>query len=71
MDRIIELDGKDYLICQELVVDGKEYIYAASVDEDKCALLVRSVLNGEVFVESVSNDEEFKKVMSIIADKNI
>lgn len=71
MDRVIELDGKEFLICQELDVDSVHYIYAVSIDEDMYTLLTEVEENGINYVESVTDRDVLNKVMSIIAKKNI
>ena len=71
MDRIIELDGKEFLICQVLDVNGIHYIYAVSTSEDIYTLLVETTENGEKYVESVTDEKVLNEIMSIIVRKNI
>lgn len=71
MDRIITLDGKDFLICQELDVDGKHYIYAVSIDDDEYTVLLEYEKDGEMMVRSLTDDDEIKYILNIIAKENI
>ena len=71
MDRIIVLDGAEYLICRELEIEGIHYIYAISVADNKYTVLTEYKRNGEAFVESVKDKAVIDKVLSIIAEENI
>ena len=71
MDRIIVLDGEEYLICRELEVEGTHYIYAVSTSSDSYTLLTEYTKNGSPVVKSVENEELVKRIMSIIAEENI
>lgn len=71
MDRIITLDGKDFLICQELDINGNHYIYAISIDKDEYTVLLEEEINGEKIVRSLTNDDEIKYILNIIAKENI
>ena len=67
IDKVIVLDGIDYLICNDLVVDNVNYLYAASLDGTKHTLLIRKNENGEDTVESVADENEIKRIFDIIA----
>lgn len=71
MDRIITLDGKDFLICQELDIDNNHYIYAVSLGGEEYTVLLERDVNGEKMVSSVTDADEVKKVLAIIAQENI
>lgn len=71
MDRIITLDGKDFLICQELDVNGNHYIYAVSIDDDEYTVLLEYEKDGEMMVRSLTDDDEIKYILNIIAKENI
>lgn len=70
MDNIIELNGKKFLIVSELDVHGYHYIYAGSLEDNKYTLLVEKEENGIKTVESVTDEDEFELIMSIIAKEN-
>ena len=67
MDKVIVLDGIDYLICNDLVVDNVNYLYAVSLDGATHTLLIRKNENGEDTVESVADENEIKRIFDIIA----
>ncbi len=67
MDKTIVLDDKEFLICQEINVDNIHYIYCIAIDGDEYTLLKEN----DGMVESVTDIDEFKKVMSMIAKENI
>ncbi len=71
MDRIITLDEKEFLICQELDVRGNHYIYAVSIEKDEYTLLIEKKENGVKTVESVTNPDEISEILMIIAKENI
>ncbi len=68
-DKIIVLDGEDFLICSDLVVDDINYLYVVSLDGTKYSLLKREIVNGEDTVESVSDENLIKKIMGIISNQ--
>ena len=71
MDKAIVLDGEEFLICRELKLDGKKYIYAVSTDEKKYTVLEEKEENGEAVVESLTDQNEINKVMGEILKENI
>jgi len=64
MDSIINLNGKEFLICKEIEIYNNHYIYAQSLEDEKYTLLRQTTENGESFVESISDEEEFEMVLS-------
>ena len=66
-NKVIVLDGIDYLICDDIVVDNVNYLYVVSLDGSKHSLLVRKVENGEDTVESVTDENEIKRIFDILA----
>lgn len=69
MDKIIVLNGEDYLICNDLVVDGINYLYVVSLDGTKYSLLIRKIENGEDTVESVTDENTIKRILEIISNE--
>ncbi len=68
-ERLITLSGEDYLICNDLVVDGENYLYVVSLDGKRHSILNRKIENGEDTVESVADEALIKKIFGIIANK--
>ena len=69
MDKIIVLNGEDHLICNDLIVDGVNYLYVVSLEGKKFSLLIRKSENGEDTVESVTDENIIKRVLGIIANQ--
>ena len=69
-NKIIELSGEDFLICEDLVVDNVNYLYVVSLDGKKYSLLIRKIENGEDTVESVTDEAVIKKEFEIIDKGN-
>ena len=69
MDKVINLSGEEYLICNDLIVDNVNYLYAISLDGLKITLLTRKNVNGVDTVESVTDEALIKKVFEIIANQ--
>ena len=67
MSKVIVLDGIDYLICNDIVVDNVNYLYVISLDGSKHTLLMRKIENGEDTVESVTDENEIKRIFDILA----
>lgn len=70
MDNIIVLNGKQFLIINEIEVHGMHYIYAGSLEDEKYVLLIEREKDGIKTVQSVTDEEEFELVMSMIAKEN-
>ena len=70
MDKFILLNNEEFLVVRELDVDGIHYIYAISTSTDKYTLLVETDVDGTKMVKSVTDRDELKKVMEIIARGN-
>ncbi len=68
-NKVIVLDGIDYLICNDLVVDNVNYLYVVSLDGAKYTLLERKTENGIDIVESVTDENLIKKILGIIANQ--
>ena len=70
MDNVIVLNNEEYMICKELMMDNKHYIFAVSVENDKFTVLEqRETENGPV-VKSLDSKEEVEKVINEIAKEN-
>lgn len=70
MEEIITLNGKQFLIINEIDIYNTHYIYAHSIEDSAYTLLRQSIDNNEKYVESVTDEEEFELVMSMIAKEN-
>lgn len=67
----IELNGKDFVIVEELLYNNKNYLYVIDASEsDDIALLEKYKENDIEMVKSVDDEKEFSLIMSIIA-KNL
>lgn len=71
MDNIITLDGKDFLICTEFDMESVHYIYGIALDDDSYVLLKEEIENGEKYVESVKDEDTFKKAMTYIINNRL
>lgn len=69
MNKVIALDGIDYLICNDLVVDNVNYLYVVSLDGTKYSLLERKMENGVDTIESITDESIIKKILGIIANQ--
>lgn len=67
MNKVIVLNGQEYAICNDIVVDNVNYLYVISLDGSKFSLLTRQNVNGEDIVESVTDENLAKRVFEIIA----
>lgn len=67
MEKVINLNGEEYLICNDLFVDNVNYLYAISLEGSKYTLLTRKNVNGVDTVESVTDEAIIKKVFEIIS----
>ena len=67
MNKIIVLNGEEYLICNDIVIDNVNYLYVVSLDGSKFSLLTRQNVNGEDIVESVTDENLAKRIFEIIA----
>lgn len=67
----IELEGKEYIIVEEITINGVVYMHLAnsSDPEDFC---IRKVIveDNEEIITGLDNREEFDKVLSIFAEKH-
>ena len=71
-NKLIELSGEDYLICDDIVLEGINYLYVISLDGQRYSVLKRVVANNEDTVESVTDEAIIKKVLEFIgAEENI
>ena len=69
---IIVLNGGDYLICDDVIIDNINYLYVISLDGKKYSLLKREISEGTDTVESVQDKKTIKKVLEIIGvEENI
>lgn len=68
-DKIIVLDGEDFLICSDIVVDDVNYLYVVSLDGTKYSILKREIENGEDTVESISDETLIKRIMEILSNQ--
>lgn len=69
MSKVIVLDGIDYLICNDIVVDNVNYLYVVSLDGTKYSLLIRKIENGVDTVESVTDEATIKRILGIISNE--
>ena len=70
MDRVLVLNGEDYLVCNELTMNNKYYIFAVSVDNNKFTVLERKESENGFVVESLKDPEEVKAVITEISKEN-
>ena len=70
MDKIIVLDGIDYLICNEINLDGNHYIYAVSTEGNKFTVLKETMEVDGSYVESLTDENEIKRVLQEIEKEN-
>lgn len=71
-NKLIELSGEDYLICDDVMLDGINYLYVISLDGKRYSILKREIVNNEDTVESVTDENVIKKVLEFIgAEENI
>ena len=68
-DKVIVLNGEEYLVCNDIVVDNVNYLYVVSLDGKKLSLLTRQVVDGNDTVESVNDENIVKKVLGIITNQ--
>ena len=68
-DKVIVLNGEEYLVCNDIVVDNVNYLYVVSLDGNKFSLLIRQNINGEDIVESVTDENLVKRILEIIANQ--
>lgn len=67
-DKVIVLDGIDYLICNDLTIDGVNYLYVLSLDGTKYSVLKREIVGDSDTVESVRDEATIKKVLETISE---
>lgn len=70
MNEIIMLDGLEYVICDELYLDNKHYIYAMSMDDNKYTLLTEQLNNNISTVKSVTDQNEVLRVLDLMNKGN-
>lgn len=70
MDRVLVLNGEDYLVCNELTMNNKNYIFAVSVDNDRFTVLEKRTTENGFVVESLKDPEEVKAVITEISKEN-
>lgn len=70
MDRVLVLNGEDYLVCNELTMNNKDYIFAVSVDNDRFTVLEKRTTENGFVVESLKDPEEVKAVITEISKEN-
>lgn len=70
-DDIITIDGEDYVIVDELIHDGNNYIYVINSETgDKVSILKETEENGEKYIESIPS-EKIEYFMGLFARKFI
>ena len=70
MDRVIILNGEDYLICNEVDLDSKHYIYAIAVEGNKYTVLEETAGPVGTYVQSVKDEDEIMRVFNAIVQGN-
>lgn len=70
MDRVLVLNGEDYLVCNELTMNNKNYIFAVSVDNNRFTVLEKRTTENGFVVESLKDPEEVKAVITEISKEN-
>lgn len=71
-NKVIDLNGEDYLICNDVVIDNVNYLYVISMDGKKYSVLKRVVTDTEDTVESITDEAMIKKVLEMVgAQENI
>ena len=67
----VELDGKNYVISLELVVNGSKYLHLENIEnpEDFCIRKVE-IEDGEEYLVGLDSREEFNTVLEAFANKH-
>ena len=72
IDEIITLDNRDFLIVNRIEHEGIKYLYVIANDKtEDIALLEEIESEGQIYVQSVDDDNRFKTIMSLIANDYI
>lgn len=68
---VVELEGIEYMIIRELVIDGITYIHLAKVEdpEDFCIRKIQ-IIDGEEMIVGLDNKEEFDMALEVFANKH-
>ncbi len=69
-DEIIKLDGRDFLIVDNLKYKDKDYIFVHAIENDDIAILEEYVENNEKMVKSV-DDSLFDLLLGLFCKQNI
>ena len=69
-DEIIKLDGRDFLIVDNLKYKDKDYIFFYVIENDDIAILEEYVENNEKMVKSV-DDSLFDLLLGLFCKQNI
>lgn len=68
MNKVIILDNEEYLILNDLMLDGINYLYVISLDGKKYTILKREITGDSDTVESVKDESTIKKVLETVSE---
>lgn len=71
MDKIITLNGEQFLICGEADIDTVHYIFAVALESNKYTVLKRKETENGNTVVSVTDKQVIDAVLKRIAKDNI
>ena len=67
MENGIVLNNEEYLICKEIMLDNKHYIYAVATESDKYTVLEQIETAEGPKVKSLTDINEIERVLKEVA----
>lgn len=72
MEEILTIDGRDFLVANRINYNNNNYIYVIAADESKDVTLLKEFSKEDsLYIESVTDEVEFKAVMEAIITNNL
>jgi len=69
--KAVEIDGIDYIIDDEIIIDGVRYMYLTNSKEIADFLIKKvNIINGKEMLVSLNDKQEFDKAIAEFVKKN-
>ena len=68
---VLYIDGKEYIIADEIFIDGTKYIYLSKEDDPMDYMVKKIKIENDLqYVVKLDSNEEFDKAMQVFLDKH-
>lgn len=68
---VLYIDGEEYIIADEIAIDGTEYIFLSKEDNPLDYMIKKIKIENDLkYVVKLDNEEEFDKAMQVFLNKH-